>query len=251
MVNIIQKTYKFGNVLCSRLCSQEQCVCCGNLCFGMPLCKDCKIVLEQEALYSVTPRCKICGKVLLSENEICMTCRNGTVLKDCDSVFPLCSYKLWKKNLVFEWKINNRRILTEVFADLLYASLCMRFEQKNIPAIVPVPPHKGKVRTRGWDQVEDLCVCLHRKYGLKILHLLENCSFEQQKKKNFKNRLARNNAFILSDNIIKLKKNHEIPEEVLLLDDVITTGATINACSKVLKQSEIIKVNGVSIFIVD
>lgn len=251
MVNIIQKAYRFGNNLWSHILCPEECLRCGKECFGMPLCKDCRSALELEALYSASDRCKKCGKILLSEQNLCMSCTNENILKDCDSVFPLCSYRLWKKNLVFEWKINDRRILTEFFAEMVYKKLYSLYGNGEIPAIVPVPPHKGKIRRRGWDQIEDLSYCLKRTYGLTILTLLNNYSSQQQKKKNFRSRLSRTNAFRISCTFDRIQKTFGIPKEVILIDDVITTGATVNACSRTLKNAGIAKVNVLSLFIVD
>ena len=251
MMHIAHKVYSLGNYVGSFLFCSEYCLCCGKVCFGMPLCIDCRTLLKREAFLASFARCKRCGKVLLSEQSVCMACRTETILKDCDSVFPLCSYRLWKKNLVFEWKIHDRQILSEFFADLLSEALGKLYSARHIPVIVPVPPRKGKIRNRGWDQVEAVCQWLHKKYGFTVLHLLKNCSSEQQKKQNAVERLAAQHKFRPSRFFLNMKNHIDVPEEVVIIDDVITTGATVNACAAVLKNSGIIKVNVLSLFIVD
>ncbi|MCR5764011.1 MAG: hypothetical protein K6G00_11580 [Treponema sp.] len=217
----------------------------------MPVCDECRDILKKEIFFRRERFCSVCGKVLLSEDRVCMSCRSRNVLKNCDGVYPIFSYRLWNKNMVFDWKMNGRRSLTEFFSDMVYLTLHKIYEGKRIPAIVPVPPHKGKIRRKGWDQVEDLCFSIHRKYGLSVLYLLDNYSSEQQKKKNLKKRLSKSASFRLSLNFYGIKKRNGIPKEVILIDDVITTGATVNSCATVLKNAEVIKVNVLSLFIVD
>lgn len=239
------------NKLCSLIFSAEECICCGKNCYGIPVCDSCRKKMTEIALNTEVSRCIKCGKLLLSEDNICFSCRDFPVLKNCDNVFPLYSYRLWKKNLLFEWKMNGRRILTDLFADILYKTMCMRFSADSIPAIVPVPPRKGKIKRIGWDQIEDLCQNLQKRHKVRIMRLIERYSSEQQKKNDRYKRLSLNHNFGIRYDFAKWKKYDKIPEEVILLDDVITTGATVEECSLVLKKiAGISRVNVVSLFIV-
>ena len=93
---------------------------------------------------------------------------------------------------------------------------------------VPVHPHKRKVR--GYNQAQLLAEELSKKIGVPVYkdYLVRIVDTSPQKELNDKARLGNlKNAFKLNENAIKLKK-------VLLVDDIYTSGATIEACTKVL-----------------
>ena len=93
-------------------------------------------------------------------------------------------------------------------------------------------------------------------YGIKVFRILKRNTSKQQKKLNRTERLQTiGSAYSLQNqNVIKkeLKKNKGVfPSEVCILDDVSTTGATLECCSKLIKEAFETKVIGITIFIVD
>ena len=185
----------------------------------------------------------------MGEEEFCFSCRDEHHFQNVDAVFPLYTYRLWRKNLLFEWKINSQRSLSSLFAKAVDTALRMLYPDRSVPPVVPVPPRPGKIRTAGWDQVDELCRYLHSCYGYTVLHLLQRFSREQQKKKTLEQRLESKSSYGLLHE--KPLKNKTVPEEVVLLDDIVTTGATVNACAEVLHNVGIRKVQVLSLFIVD
>ena len=101
------------------------------------------------------------------------------------------------------------------------------------------------MREKGWDQISELSRLLKYVYGMKVVSMLERVSYVQQKKLD---RLARlgtiNRSYVLK------KKLKEIPERAIIIDDVLTTGATIESCSFLLKKAGVTEVYAVSIFAV-
>ena len=239
------------NEMLSFILNGEKCIRCGKTCYGMPVCRDCRILLQEFAIRSDVERCSICGRRLLSEFKICTFCRKSHILEICDDVMPIFTYRIWNKNLLFEWKMNGNRLLTDFFVRVVYEVLCREFSRLNIPLIVPVPPRKGKIRKLGWDQVEDICFHLHGKYGLKIFHILERLDSGQQKKNGRAERLSHSERFKVCTCFSQKNKYSVVPDEVLLIDDVITTGATVAECTRVLKRFGVRKVRVLSLFIVD
>ncbi|MBQ0050832.1 MAG: ComF family protein [Treponema sp.] len=195
--------------------------------------------------------CRICGKTLVSEIELCSSCRESPVIKSCDGVYPLYSYRLWKKNLLFSWKMLEKRNLSSIFSKLVYARL--NELQKTLGtnlSVVPVPPRPGKIRDRGWDQIDELCRYLHRGWNVKVLKLLRRNSVTQQKKLDRVQRLETiGNAYSLVSQ--KRLKKIEIPETVVLVDDVLTTGSTIENCAALLKSLGVKRVLAITLFVVD
>lgn len=230
----------------------EECLCCGKSSGVIPLCESCleKLLLEMDN----SDRCINCGKPLVSEIQLCSSCRTSPVLKSSDASFPLFSYRLWRKNLLFQWKIEDQRTLSPVFASAFY-----RFYKKlpenqknNYLAVVPVPPRAGKIRKKGWDQIDELCYYLQKLYEVPVLKVLYRVSKRQQKK------LSRNQRLEQSVSAYHLKKEKYIrefmaapPEKVILVDDVFTTGSTLEACCQALKSAGVKKVFCVTLFIVD
>lgn len=230
----------------------ENCLCCGKRTILLPLCKKCAKNFKIESLQT-EKKCKNCGKPLLSEIEVCSACRNGAIIKSSNQVFPLQTYRLWKKNLLFSWKMEEMRNLSLFFAELVEKKI-LQIEKKfceNLP-IVPVPPRPNKIREKGWDQIDELCFYLKNAYNRKILKLLYRKTKIQQKKLDRVHRLQTigSSYFPINENKIK-KICKKLPESVILLDDVLTTGSTIEDCSRILKEIGVKKVYAITLFIVD
>ncbi len=220
----------------------EACAVCGKTVFTSAVCKDCKekyFSVERALSFS---RCECCGRELISTKGLCTKCREQRVLYSIDKIIPLFSYRLWHKEILFKWKMGGIRNISGFYAELVNEVL-KKLEIKNI---VPVPPRKGKIQEKGWDQIDELCNFLELKYNFKIFKLLKRNSSVQQKKLNRKDRLETiKNAYSLAD------FSGNIPETVCLIDDVCTTGSTIECCGRLLKSVGIKKVYVVTLYIVD
>ena len=232
---------------------REKCLCCGKETFDMPLCKNC---IDKRMLNYVPPgsgRCSRCGKVLLSENGTCTVCRTKAVIKTPDNVFPLYSYRLWRKKLLSEWKLHGRRSLSTLFASLFAGALKSMDLMPDNTFIVPVPPRPGKIRREGWDQIMELASFLNKDHGYPVLALLKRLSVTQQKEKNRRQRMEGNNSSYraVDDALEMIKKAGAGEKTAVLIDDVITTGVTVEECALHLKELGIGKVHVLSIFIVD
>jgi len=127
------------------------------------------------------------------------------------------------------WKNNNIRTFSAVFAPLVRRFLMQNPELTQLP-IVPVPPRPKKLREKGWDQVEDLAHDLATYPPLKVYRCLKRKDGTPQKKLSKKER-----AVNLQGKISTTAK--PIPQKLILLDDVMTTGATLEACARILKQA--------------
>lgn len=100
--------------------------------------------------------------------------------------------------------------------------------QNNIKAVVAIPLHKKKLNMRGYNQSEMLCLGLAETLGIENLSsAITRTKFTQTQTK--KSRLERsenvNNVFEITNEAIFENKH------ILLIDDVVTTGATIESCA--------------------
>ena len=236
---------KFCRTFFSLFNEKSSCeICSERTRFDMMVCKNCynkflDVSLDQKNI------CSVCGKILISEDGICLECRENKILKSCDKVFPIFPYILWNKKLLLRWKINGERQFSSFFAKIVYKRLCEIKEITGSFAVVPVPPRKGKIREKGWDQIQELSMLLKYVYGIKVVSMLERISYVQQKKLDRLERLGTiNRSYVLK------KKLKEIPCKAVIIDDVLTTGATIESCSFLLKKAGVKEVYAVSIFAV-
>ena len=181
-----------------------------------------------------------------------MVCREKPVLKSTDCVIPLFSYRLWNRELMFRWKMQEERNFSPIFAKLLSEIL----RKTGNEVIVPVPPRKGKIRKNGWDQIEELCCFLEKRYGFRVLRILERNTSGQQKKLSRTQRLESiKTAYQLCSRKLVLNAlkpfSGKLPDTVCLVDDVCTTGSTLESCAEILKKEGIKTVNAVTLFTVD
>lgn len=219
------------------------------------LCDNCMqdFVNYDSFLNGRKQRCLCCGRELISEIELCSRCREERIAASADRVFSIHSYALWKKDVLYMWKTEEVRVMSPFFARIVRDALC---EIESIAGcsvtVVPVPPRPGKIRKYGWDQIEELCYYLKKMYGINCEELLVRYSKTQQKKLDRRQRLEmiENGYGPVSEK--KLKKLIKgIPDTVVLIDDVLTTGSTAEACSKILKNMGVRKVFVLTIFAVN
>lgn len=119
--------------------------------------------------------------------------------------------------------------------------------------IVPVPPRYAKIKTTGWDQVDKLVKTLEKIYiNLTVCKCLKRLKSKVQKNLNRMERLDNLKGRIFFDNKKAQKKDMffsgNTPKPALLIDDVITTGSTIEVCSQVLKENGVQEVYGLCLF---
>ena len=227
----------------------DECLCCGRKALVIPLCRSCWLTFSA---YDFSRRCDMCGKVLVSEISVCSSCRREPVIAAVEKVFPLHSYRFWKKTLLFDWKLGGKRVLSFYFASLLARKIREIESEHGSCFIVPVPPRPGKIREKGWDQVLELCAFLSLGWNFRVVHLLRRLSRTQQKKLGRLGRLGKIGA---SYALTKKKKLLGLVKKsggnAIVLDDVITTGATVQRCAELLKEAGVGRVFAVSLFIVD
>jgi len=141
--------------------------------------------------------------------------------------------------------------LAKELADLIIAYFNLLnnspiLEQKNWQefAIVSVPLHKTRMKERGFNQSEEIARSLSKKLEIPLIEycLLKTKKTLSQMDLNKKERLL-NVAGVFAIN----PENKEIikDKKIILIDDVYTTGTTMQECAKVLKQNHAIEIWGV------
>ena len=235
--------------LCGRWIFPQECIACGKV-GERPLCESC---LTSEYIRRVAglsfsesnpDRCDRCGRFLISRSGLCTACRTTPLFDSIDRVIPLFPYTGFAPELLGAWKTAGRRALSRQFARCLVDPLrTIREESAGRDfCVVPVPPRPGKIRVRGWDQIAELAGCLRLQFGLPVRECLVRTSVIQQKRLNRAER-----AMNLKGGI-RVRQGVKIPEIAVLLDDLMTTGATLDACAESLKAAGCGRVLGLTLF---
>jgi len=211
--------------LFSDLLFPKNCVICGkNLNFqrDISICIFC----ENQIPLIREPRCRICGKPLISEQGVCLRCRERDfAFENSRSLFV---YSGQIKKIIHSYKFSNIKDLSLWFAQQF--SIILKTEYPSVP-VIPVPGNKDNISKRGWDHIKIITSILSKNYSIEVIHALGRKRSESQKSLSLHER--RKNL----QNIIYFKRGiHELPKEIILLDDVFTTGSTLDTCSRVLKE---------------
>ncbi len=234
-----------GGTILTSLAGGTSCAVCGKHCRTLPVCPDCR-----RTHFAPAPLddriCRICGRRLISERGLCLECRTAPALTHTDGAFPLFSYRLWNTVLLSRWKFQGERTLSAFFAECLAVRLRQMHIKLGAFCLVPVPPRTGKIREHGWDQIEEMCAFLEFMHGFCVRQLLERSSQTEQKSLDRRGRLATiGKSYRIKDSAAS------IPERVCIIDDVMTTGATIESCAEALKGAGVKKVYAAALFTVD
>ena len=144
------------------------------------------------------------------------------------------------KNIIHDLKYKGNEAVGVFFGNWLGETLAKNKEFSNVDFILPVPIHSKKKKIRGYNQVTKFGECLSRHLKIPFIEtvLIRQSATETQ---TLKARFERFNdlktKFLLTDTAL-FKGKH-----VLIIDDVITTGATLEACALELLKTTDIKIS--------
>jgi len=205
----------------------SKCQVCGSACTGT-VCSVCMSSLDY--LQGIT--CIHCGKQLNEQylHSICPDCKNGVFYyKRAYSCFE---YAGMGKVLLHKLKYEGRPELARVIARLMADRL--KNEGLRTDVIIPVPIHKKKLEARGFNQSYEIAVELGRKLGKPVIDCMER---KRETKAQYDLDKLQRQLNIIDAFSVRLSYNVDKYKSILLLDDIYTTGSTVNECSKTLKEA--------------
>lgn len=143
-------------------------------------------------------------------------------------------YNEYARGKIYEYKYYNKSYLYKTFGEILKYTIEEVPFLKNIDIITFVPIHRRKKAQRGYDQSGLLA-----KYIGDVLNIpLSRGNLVRTKHTIAQNKLARSKRLENVRGAFKVKDGYEFyNKEILLIDDIITTGATLNECGKALLES--------------
>ncbi len=208
------------------------CQICGAEQIPSGVCEACRDELV-ESDDRVCHRCAMPIGPLLNQQEICAECL-GRSFK-FDAVIALGPYKGPIRSLCLRLKDRHHQWLAPRLADLVLDARAARIKKYEFAGVVPLALHWMKRRTRGYDQSEALARQVAKRLQVPMIPALRRV--RQTKPLYPMSRTDRNlavkNAFAVNKRWIPRLQG----KAVLLVDDILTTGATCNAASQTLKKA--------------
>ena len=215
---------------------------CGGIVLpkGELICPGCVKKLS----FVKQPVCKKCGKEITSaEREYCLDCTKHK--RSFDYGRALLNYNDTAKKSMADIKYRNRREYLDFYAEavcLRYGKLLMRL---GADALVPVPVHPSRRRQRGFNQAEIFADRIGERLGIPVCPemLVRRKKTAPQKQLNPKERLH---------NLEEAFAAGAVPEggtRVILVDDIYTTGSTMEACARALLRAGVKNVYFIAICI--
>ena len=194
------------------------------------ICNTCFSKLERIE----EPVCRICNKSLRHNPDltICNECaRDSRSFEKSKSLF---SYRGTVKRIIHDYKYCNKTYYYKLFSYLLIQYM-KENRYINFDYITAVPLHKIKQRNRGFNQSGLLAKQIGKYFNIPYIDTLKrnNNTEKQSNLSKYARQKNLQNVFDIANNKIpNLLDNADI----LMIDDIFTTGTTVDECSKILKQ---------------
>ena len=196
------------------------------------ICEQCKPLFTAIS----EPYCKVCGHPGLP----CASCYGKTF--DFEYNRAVFTYKDTVRDLIHKIKFQGQKQAAFALGDLMAKELTVIGDY-----VIPVPLHKSKKRSRGFNQAAVLARPLSKSLNIPMSEdmllrvkntMPQSLLTSQAREDNLTGAFAYNQ-----------KKYKTPPDTLILLDDIFTSGATMNACAKVLKNNGVRRVICVSLSI--
>jgi len=193
---------------------------------------DAPHALRAFASLLVPARCGICARACDWRNPVCEAClgaidsapSGARVLPGLDVVIGAASYAGAARDLVAALKFGPRPALAGVAAAAMAGAL--GDGGRRGATLVPVPPAPRRLHRRGLDPADAIAVSLSPQLDLPLTRALARATGRRQVGRSRAERLA---------TPPRVRCVEPPPARVLLVDDVVTTGATLAACARALR----------------
>ena len=184
-------------------------------------------------------RCFKCGKMLESgEEEFCRDCRGGGKPHFYERGMALCSYNDTMRESLYRMKYHGRREYAETYGRIMAKYFGNAVKRAGVEGIIPVPLHPKRERERGYNQAALLARTFGRESGIPVYenYLVRTRHTPPMKSLSIGER--QNNlkkAFKIRQNDVKLRVT-------IVIDDIYTTGSTVDAVAKMLLEAGALRV---------
>lgn len=173
--------------------------------------------------------CLKCGDELLDMGNFCLRCKSK-ISKSYNRAFAPFKFEGKIVNVIHDLKYHNKKYLADYLSKFMFN--CFSAQNLIIDIVIPIPLNAKRFKERGYNQAELLCKSFKENgYEIDVTNLIRSKYTQTQTNLTTKERKENlKNAFTV------LNKNYYKDKNILLVDDVFTTGATMEEAAKVLKQ---------------
>ncbi|MFA5791784.1 MAG: phosphoribosyltransferase family protein [Candidatus Paceibacterota bacterium] len=212
-------------------------------------------------------KCILCKKVGKDLCLACLHCIPQTERESLKWIFPIYDYRDTNiKKLLWFLKYKGKKRLAKVFAEIIYDKILEELSELSImenfrkPILIPIPLSRKRYKERGYNQAELICEEIIKLNNLRdsvdVNNIYSNTHFSHGVNMKLENNILikikeTEHQALIKDRRTRLRnlsgsfaiENQEKNKEkiknknIILIDDITTTGATLNEAKKVLKQA--------------
>ncbi len=197
-----------------------------------PRCIFCKSLLSVGTTIEICSGCHT--KIPFIHGNIVETAGEKLYKSHCDGIICACEYSGIIKEGLIKYKFFDKASYYRAFAKLLSNRIKNMTRNTKFDIIISVPLHKERERIRGYNQALLISKFVSRELGVaensRVLRRIRNTQSQSLLNKEERHVNIRD-AFSVSGACEISGKT------ILLIDDVLTTGSTVNECSRVLKEA--------------
>lgn len=202
------------------------CIFCDNEISSGDICPQCL----KSSIFNEGNRCQICDSPIKDGNIICDHCKNHK--RYYQKCFCPFNYEGNVRKSLLKFKSDRAKYLAKPFAKYIAEKLAV--EEVDFDVIVPVPSHKKSIKDRGYNPAKLLAEQLSIITGKPVEDALYKTFYTQKQKfLDFQERQSN-----LENSITLLNKSAVSGKNVLIIDDIITTSATINTCASLMPKAK-------------
>ncbi len=202
------------------------CLGCGE--FDEPrdlICPDC---LRRIEIYA-GPICLDCQEPL-PEDLTCLRCE-----KRVPALYALGAYREPLREVVIQFKFKGISRVAKVLAGMIAAEFGGELTALGADALAPIPLHPGRRSRRGYNQAEKLAEALSRELDLPVANDLVRRT--SARKPQAKLELSKRAANVKGAFAVDRSRGEDDPARLILVDDVVTSGATMRETARVLTEA--------------
>ena len=209
--------------------------------------------IQEQILNLIYPQtCGICGKI--NKESLCCKCKiklkkqeNANIINQGEEIedkyfnelMYIFKYEGQVRKLILDYKFNDKSYIYLTFTKFLLKNEKIFENIKNYDKIVPVPISKKRLKVRGYNQSYLIAKEIARQTNLEIVNncLIKSKNIIEQSKLNKEERIQN------IQGVYEIKNKELIDnKKILLIDDIYTTGSTVNECSKILRKGNPTKI---------
>lgn len=238
LMGIKTKFKEIVNFIEDLFLKNHKCICCKKEISDenkRGICEKCFAKIE---VFS-GDLCSKCGEVVVSGNLLCDSCKE--IKYDFDENRSYTVYNDVSGSIVKSLKYSGNKYISKYIASMISENK-KYFE--NVDYLTFVPISKDRLKERGFNQAEEIAKEVSKILNVPVLTMLEKV-----KENTHQAGLSRKERIKNIVGTIEIKKdisNELKGKNVMIVDDVFTTGSTLSECAKVLKIYEVARVKTIT-----